>query len=314
MLGNIPATLPVDPDDVLWFGRMLQEKGIDVHAQISPAIKAARDLGIIMSLMNCAADKISDKVCVQAVVPATFDISLATATISMIRSLRRVISLKPELLDSAWRLIALSSPVSIPQRRTSERDHIWEILNAAVYSHFGEGVQLNDANAGVDVRGTFGGTPWGIECKILYAERNERRIDRIVDGVKQLESDESVARGVVVVNITDCIDHKPFQQSMTDPRSMFRSTEEALAALKSAVRDFAFKTSTATFQRRVLGDKHGRPRRKCRAVIFIGQTVALAARRVNVYISQFTTLRSPYEAIDKNFANRYHDGWRQLQD
>jgi len=83
--------------------------------------------------------------------------------------------------------------------------------------------------------------------------------------------------------------------------------------LRAAVRGVALKTSTATLQRRLVSDKQGRPRRKSRAVIYVGQTVALAAGHVNVFTSQVTILRSPSEAGDRSFANRYHDGWRQVQ-
>jgi hypothetical protein len=209
--------------------------------------------------------------------------------------------------------LAGGSPVSIPQVRTNERDHIWEILNAGAYCHVAENVQLNDCGAGADLRGTFQGIPWGVECKDIYTEKSERRIDRIIDGVKQLESDETIAKDVVVANVTDCIDHAPFQQSIVDPRFMFQSAEEVLAALKSAVRDIALKTCTATLQHRLHHDKIGQPRDKCRALIYIGQTVALAAGRINVFFSQFSSLRAPSALLDRDFAKRYHDGWIALQ-
>lgn len=312
MLGGTPAILPVDPDDVLWFGKILKEKGVDVHAQISSALETARDMAIIVHATKLMADQLPEGVHVQTDVPTTFDIGLAAAVISLIRVFRQATSRDSKLLDWAWRVIAGGAPLAIPQRRTSDRDHVWEVLNAAVYSQFATDVQLNDAGAGVDLKGTFRGAQWGVECKVLYAAKADRRIDRIVDGVKQLESDPAVAKGIVAVNITDCIDHAPFQHSLTGDRSIFPSTEGATKALAAAVKKVALETSTASLRRRVVADKRGSRRDKCRAVVYLGQSVALAGGRVNVFTSQFTVLRIPSEVLDRTFANRYHLGWRQL--
>jgi hypothetical protein len=313
MLGGVPTSLLLDPDDVMWFGRTLQEKGIDVRAHISPSIAAARDLGEIAFVMNFMAAQAPDSVQVQVTLPpSAFCVREAAATIAMIRGLRRTLVSHPELLDGAWKRLAAGAPVSVPQPRTSERDHIWEVLNAAVYSHFATDVRLNADGGGVDLRGALADTTWGIECKMLYAEKNQRRIDRIIEGVKQLEGDSLISRGVVALNVTGCLDHAPFVDSFANTRPVFKTPEEATATLATAVRSVARALLTPSLRRRLVEDKHGRPRSKCRGLLFVGQAVAVAARQIRLFTSQFSVLRAPAEPSDRAFANDYHAGWMQL--
>jgi hypothetical protein len=308
----MPSLLPIDSDDVLWFGRTLRERGVDLPAHITPALEAARELGIIVHLTKLAADKLPQGVRLQTHIPNTFDIRLAAAVISLIRAFRRALSRDPKLLEGAWRVISGGAPLAIPQRQTNDRDHVWEVVNAAIHSRFASDVQLNESGAGVDVKGMFRGVQWGVECKVLYTAKVERRIDRIITGVKQLESDTSVEKGVVAVNVTDCIDHARFQHSLTGDGSVFPSPAEATKALAAAVKKLAVETSTASLQQRLTVDKHGNRRSKCRAVIYVGQTVALAGGRLNVFTSQVSVLRKPSEIPDKVFANRYHVGLTDL--
>lgn len=312
LLGGTPLILPIDSADVLWFGRALRERGVNLPAHITPALEAAHDIGIIIHGTKLLADKLPEGVRVQTHIPSTFDIRLAAAVISLIRAFRRALSRDPELLEDAWRVISGGAPLAIPQHQTNNRDHIWEVINAAVHSQFASDVQLNESGAGADVKGMFRGVQWGIECKVLYTAKVERRIDRIIDGVKQLESDSSIEKGVVAVNVTDCIDHDRFQHSLTGDRLVFPSTREATKALAAAVKKLALDTSTASLQQRLVLDKHGNRRGKCRAVIYVGQTVALAGGRLNVFTSQVSVLRKPPEILDKPFANRYHFGFRHL--
>ena len=311
-LAGAPVVLPVDPDDVLWFGRMLEEKGVNLRARMNPALEAARDLALFVYVTQQVAAMAPASVRLEGCPPPNFDLPLATAVISLIRSFRRALSRDPDLFDSAWRVIAGGASVAIPQPQTSDRDHVWEVLNAAVYSQFATEVELNESGAGADVKGTFEGVRWGIECKVLYSTKVARRIDRIIDGVRQIEDDASVKKGVVIINTTDCIDHAPFHRSLSSDPVVFRSTEQVTAALAAAVKRVAVETSTRSLQQRVVSDKHGNRRVKCRAIIYLGQTVARAAGHVHVFTSQISVVRRPAEVTDKIFAERYHVGWRNL--
>ncbi|HEV3298616.1 MAG TPA: hypothetical protein VG055_03205 [Planctomycetaceae bacterium] len=313
LFGDVRATMPFDPDDVLWFGKQLQANGIDVRSAISPAIAAARNLAMLASVLKHAAEQLPDTVQVQMGCTASFDFAAAASMISVIRGLRRAHSANPELLCDAWRILGASAPTSTPQQQSNERDHLWEILNTAVYSHFGQAVHLNLVDAGADVSGNVGGVDWGIECKVLYSHTISRRVDRIVDGVKQVEDDATVAKGVVAVSVTDCIDHTPFANSFRNGGAAFASSAAVAALLATRVKQCAIETTTKSLQRRLARDKDGQPRRKCRAVIYVGQTIALARGSINVFTAQLTSLRSPPEAADRAFATQYHEGWDWLQ-
>jgi hypothetical protein len=311
-LRGAPLVFAVDSDDVLWFWRTLRERGGNLRAHITKALEAAREMGIVVHAAKLLSDKLPQGVHVQINVPSTFDIQLAAAVISLIRAFRRALSRDPKLFGAAWRVISSGAPLAIPQHRSSDRDHVWEVINAAVHFQFASNVQLNESAAGVDVKGIFRGVRWGIECKVLYTAKVEHRIDRIIDGVKQLESDSSVEKGVVAVNVTDCIDHAPFQHSLTGDRSVFPSPAEATKALAAAVKKLALETSTPSLQHRLVADKQGNRRNKCRAVIYVGQTVALAGGLLSVFTSQVSVLRRPSEISDKAFANQYHLGLMRL--
>ena len=314
VFGDVPATISIDPQDVIWFGNQLQANGVNVRRGISRSIAAARDLAAIAYAMTLMVKRLPGAVRLQTKVPDSFDIAPAAAMISAIHGLRRAHSVNGDLLDDAWKILAESAPTSTPQERTNERDHMWEIVNATVYSWFGERVKLNLADAGVDVGGRFGAVDWGIECKVLYSEKSQRRVDRIIDGVKQIEADQSIAKGVVAVSVTDCLDHTPFKNSFTNAGTAFPTLANVTALLAARVKQCAMETTTKSLQRRLARDRNGRARQKCRAVIYVGQTVAVAGGQVNVFTAQFTALRSPAEDPDRTFAVRYHDGWIQLQD
>jgi hypothetical protein len=308
-IGGASAALPIDPEDILWFGRAMEAKGVKLNARLSAGIRAARDLGIMAFVTSGLASRMPPTVRVEAGPLPGIDIAAATAACSLIHTLRYAESNKPKLFEACWKVVFEGVPFAIPQRQSPERDHVWEFLNAASYSEFGDGVDINMSDEGADVRGKFRRCQWGIECKVFYSTNVSHHIDRIIEGAKQLENDVQVEKGVVAVNVTNCIDHTAFQRSLIDG-STFRTTDSARDALAATVREIAIETSTPAFQRRFAADKNGKLRLKCRAVLYIGQTVALAGGRVEVFTSQVSLLRKPSEVSDRVFANRYHLGWR----
>jgi hypothetical protein len=308
LIGSTQAVLPVDSNDILWFGKALKARNVDLRAKTSPAIEAARDLGILVHAATLMAAQVPDGVHVQAQAPKTFDLGLAAAVCSLIRTLRRMEARNPKLFEACWAVVFGGAPIAVPQKQTPDRDHVWEFLNAAVCSEFAVDVAVNQLDAGVDVSGGLRGGRWGVECKVVYTGNIQRRIDRIIDGAKQIEADQTVDKGVVAVNVTNLVDHGPFRRALSGQQP-FRTLGDATAVLAAEVKRVVRETATPTMHKRLVEDKHGNPRRKCRAVVFVGQTVTLAGGRVEVFTSQFSMLRKPAEVPDKVFVNRYHRGW-----
>ena len=311
LIGETRTFLPIRSDDVLWFGKALTANGVDLRARVTPPIAAARDLGIAVHLARLIAghELVPAGVHLEVRLPGTLDLGVAAAICSLIRTLRRTELGCPRLFEACWPAILSGAPLAVPQRRTADRDHVWEFLNAATYSTFAADVDVNLTGRGVDVVGRVRDVLWGIECKALYSAQAPRRVDRIIEGVKQVESDPAVDRGVVAVNVTNCLDHEPFRQSLAGHTPVFAATGDAREALAAAVRSVARQTCTRQLQQRLARDKKGRPRLKCRALIFLGQTVALADHRVNVFTAQISVLRKPAEASDREFVNSYATGW-----
>jgi hypothetical protein len=312
MSDSITVPFPFDPNDILWFVAKLRTQGIDINARPESPVSALRDLGFTAAVMNTLNGMTPAGVHTETPVPLA-TLSEAAATAAMLRALRHTEELRPEVLVGVWEKVAAGSAPAAPQSRTIERDLTWEIFNACIYAQFAERVLLNSNQDGVDLHGDFGSVSWGLECKALYSTNAQRRGDRIIEGVKQLEADTSVRKGIVAVNVTDCLDHAPFQASLTSTSAMFANSRDALATLKDAVKTSAMAVLTPTFNQRLVANSAGTPRQKCRAVVFVAQTVAAVAGEVRVFTSQFSSLRRPSEPADRFFVERYHGSLLALQ-
>lgn len=214
-----------------------------------------------------------------------------------------------DLFDVCLSVVFAGAPLALPRARHPDRDHLWEFLSAAIYSQFGVGVQANLTGDGVDVRGLFRRRRWGIECKVLYTKNVDARIDRIIDGVKQIEADAAIDAGVVAVNVTNCVDHTPFEASLTTEHAALRTNEETKGLLARAVRAIALETMTSRFHERFYRDKLNQARTKCRGIIWVAQTVAKTRDRLDLFTAQVSVLRTPSAVGDRVFANRYYMGW-----
>lgn len=309
LIGDVPiGVLPIDMEDLRWFIQSLEARGFDTRRGRSRELTAALELATASAVVKFAADQLPAGTHAQMQLKQPIDIAAAAGVSHLVRVLRRIETRDRKLFELCWSVVFGGAPLAVPQQRTQNRDHAWEFVNAAIASEYATKVAINQLTEGVDVTCDLADERWGIECKMIYTRSPNTRIDRIIDGVKQIERDSSIVRGVVAVNVTNCIDHSQFQKSLTGGTLGLRTLEQVTEPLKTAVRDVVYETQTAEFRRRWLTDKDGHPRRKCRALLFVGQTIALAAGRVILFSFQYSLLRKPADARDKKFVNRYHRG------
>jgi hypothetical protein len=157
---------------------------------------------------------------------------------------------------------------------SNERDTVWELLTAALCLDFIQDVALDEP----DILFTYNCNRWGLACKILHTTDSQHQINRIVEGAKQIES-SSAEIGIVVVNVTNQIDHDLFFGPMpgcttSGTFKSFREPQRPVSLLQKQIQRFVFNIDKKQLDRRLIEDKHRNLRIKTRGVLFFAQTVA----------------------------------------
>lgn len=160
--------------------------------------------------------------------------------------------------------------------RSKERDAVWEVLVAATSSEFATDVVFAEP----DIRCSYSGTSWGLACKVLYSPNRDAQIDRIVEGVKQIEGADT-EMGAILVNVTNQVDHATFRRSLREA-GVFRDPPSALTHLENAIHRFGMSLNTPTLRRRLNFEKSGKPRVKTTSVILYAQAMAVVGRGLSV--------------------------------
>jgi hypothetical protein len=184
---------------------------------------------------------------------------------------------------------------------------VWEFVCAAALSQVRSGVEMNPDGPGVDVFETHAARCWGIECKMLQSENAGTRRDRIVEGAVQIECDTRVHAGIVSVNVTNCINHESFQRSLAGGDA-FSTAADVTRTLGHAVKEVAIEMQTPSLFQRLGADKRGTRRWKCRALVFVAQTVAQGGGVLDVYTSICSLVRPPRQPADVGFVNEFVRG------
>lgn len=311
-IGNAAVAIAICADDIVWFGELIRRRNASLTS-LTPAIRSAWELGLALWSARALATissghEVPPDVHLAARLPASLDVQEAAGVFALIRALRWAERSQPALFEDYVAELLGGAQLAIPADRNAERDAFWEFLNGCVCAQAASSFEVNPGAEGVDVLVSTMDAIWGVECKVLYSSKIARRIDSIIQGVKQIESDSRIARGFVAVNLTNCIDHSPFRASLRDATT-FATSEAAVAALAAATRSAVSAVRTAAFQRRFLADKQGRPRKKCRGVLFVAQTVAVAGGRLDLFTRQVSLLRPRPDNSDHEFAHRYFAGW-----
>ena len=149
----------------------------------------------------------------------------------------------------------------------------WEALVASLAASFATNVAQEEP----DIACEFGGTRWGLACKVLYSRDADHHIDRLVEGAKQIEK-APCDLGIVVANVTNLIRHDRFMPESKRQSGVYgglRDPEIAKEMLESALLALADGVNREKTFRRLTQDKAGAPRWKTRDIVLFGQTVVI---------------------------------------
>ena len=68
-----------------------------------------------------------------------------------------------------------------------------------------------------DVIATIQGVPWGIACKVMHSHLAKSMLDRVRDGIKQINRCDKIQNGLVVVSLKNVIPHDDIWPAIREP-------------------------------------------------------------------------------------------------
>jgi hypothetical protein len=115
-------------------------------------------------------------------------------------------------------------PVSASPSEKDTNNKVFELLVAAILFRMLSKVQLDKIRPSKrdrrnpDVIGEFHGKRWGFACKTCHAKNPKSFVERVEEGIDQIEK-ANVERGIVVVNLKNLIPHDEIWPATKDPLS-----------------------------------------------------------------------------------------------
>jgi hypothetical protein len=199
---------------------------------------------------------------------------------NLVRTVRKALDADAAVFDGKWDLFR--GPDVILARylkRTAERDLTWELFIAALCVHAANDVKIAQ-NDNPDIRCRIRDITWGVECKVFDSSKLEKQLERVKEGIRQLQ-DSDVDRGFVAVNLTSVIDRSRFRQSIRTfgtplftEADIMADLQRQVTALVRPFTEIGFHRWSARFQ-------------KTRALSFHASTICLAGK-----ILSLTTVRT----------------------
>jgi len=191
---------------------------------------------------------------------------------TFVRTVRKALLASPTVFDQKWNLFRGPDVlVAKSGKQRLERDLMWELFVAAVCTHAADDVKIGKP----DVRCRIRDVAWGIECKVLNSPKPAKHVERVKEGVCQLQ-DSDIDRGFVAVNLTNVIDHHRFGESIrTFGKNLF-TQDEIMRDLRHQVRAVASPFNDVRF-REWLRRYH-----KTRALFFHANSICLAGKSLSL--------------------------------
>jgi hypothetical protein len=199
---------------------------------------------------------------------------------NLVRTVRKALDADLTVFDDKWDLFR--GPDVLMARylkRTAERDLTWELFIAALCVHAADDVKLAQ-NDNPDIRCRIRDITWGIECKVFDSSKQEKQIERVKEGIRQLQGSD-VDRGFVAVNLTSVIDRSRFCDSIRAFGTPLFTEADIMADLKRQVTTLVRPFTETAFHR--WSEKY----HKARALSFHASTICLAGMTLAL-----TTLRT----------------------
>lgn len=188
-------------EDVAWLREQLEQRGIEPHpsSPVSLWLRQTEELA-----ENYAGRQEADENVLHSRMRDSVELQVLLA------ALRRTHS---DSLSAVLGKIGVLRGPNVSQIRptrrtkTGERDLAWEFLCGAVVGAFDPSFIFDEP----DIVCSLGDYRWGIACKMSYSKNPDQMVKQIVGGADQIEA-TGVDGGVVLMNVTEHIDHPRYQQ------------------------------------------------------------------------------------------------------
>jgi hypothetical protein len=131
-----------------------------------------------------------------------------------------------------------------PSRFADSTSKVFELLVGLAAAQFAENVTMDHPSASVgdnpDVLASWGGTRWGIACKLPVSKSPRQIFRNVEDGTAQVLA-SPCERGVVILNLKNIVEHERWWGLALDGQGeldyeILESLDEALARIKLEVR------------------------------------------------------------------------------
>lgn len=102
------------------------------------------------------------------------------------------------------------SQFSFTAKENQENNKVFELYVAAMAMHLMKGCTIdsptNAKGDNPDILGQYGRKRWAIACKAMHTKNAKTFLERVRDGVDQIERSDAL-RGIVVINMKNTVDH-----------------------------------------------------------------------------------------------------------
>lgn len=116
------------------------------------------------------------------------------------------------------------SQFSFSPKEDGITNKIFELFVAVVLFQVCSDLRFDDPNSSSktkrpDVIGDFRKKKWGFECKTLHSPNPKTFLERVTDGIDQIEAVQDVDRGIVIINFKNLISHDDMWPARFDPQT-----------------------------------------------------------------------------------------------
>jgi len=194
------------------------------------------------------------------------ELLLAVSGANLVRTIRAALAVSPIVFDRSWHLFrGRDVLVAKAGKQSKDRDLVWELYVAAVAVGAADTVRMDEP----DVRCRVRDVSWGIPCKMLNSRNPSKHVERVKEGVRQLQ-DSDMDRGFVAVNLTNVIDHRLLGEALRAFGENALTQEQIMADIEAQAEALIRPFLDARFSAWL------RPYNKTRALFFHANTICLA--------------------------------------
>ena len=139
--------------------------------------------------------------------------------LSMADILRKILSLRDcPAFNSVWpHILLLLGNGEIAQnlwspKEDSHANYVFEMYTALLALPISSALDMEPVKTSAngenpDIIATIKGVPWGLACKVMHSTSAKSMLDRVRDGIRQIDRCRQIENGIVIVSLKNVIPH-----------------------------------------------------------------------------------------------------------